>query len=110
MGVKKWNVTITSRATTQLARVTDRRIQEALKTRLRKLDIEPEKQGKPLSDKLSGYYSVRAIGQRYRIIYKLEEEQVVVLVVLVGRRKEGDKQDAYAMAKRLAELGLLDDL
>ncbi len=110
MGVKKWNVTVTSRVTNQLARVTDRRIQEALKTRLRRLDVEPEKQGKPLSDELSGYYSVRAVGQRYCIIYKIEEKQVVVLVVLVGMRKEGDKKDAYAMAQKLAELGLLDEL
>ncbi len=110
MGVKRWNVVVTSRVIDQLASVTDRRIQEALKVRLRKLDIEPEKQGKPLEDTLSGYYSVRAIGQRYRIIYKLEEEQVIVLVVLVGRRKEGDRKDAYEIARKLAELGLLDEL
>ena len=110
MGVKRWNVTTTKRVISQLAHVKDQRIQEALKARLRRLDVEPEKQGKPLSDRLSGYYSVRAVGQRYRIIYKLEEEQVVVLVVLVGMRKEGDKKDAYAMAQKLAELGLLDEL
>ncbi|GAC1428397.1 MAG: hypothetical protein NVS4B1_07430 [Ktedonobacteraceae bacterium] len=45
------------------------------------------------------------MGQRYRIIYKLEEDQVV----LVGIRKEGDKKDAYALAQNLAELGLLDN-
>ncbi len=64
MGIKRWNVTATKRVISQLAHVTDRRSREALKIRLRRLDIEPEKQGKPLSDKLSGYYSVRAIGQR----------------------------------------------
>lgn len=109
MGVKKWNVEISKRALKQLALVTDRRIQDALKTRLKRLDIEPDKQGKPLGDELRGYYSVRAVGQRYRIIYRIEDEQVLVLVVLVGIRKEGDKKDVYALAKKLAELNLLDE-
>ncbi|GAC1428400.1 MAG: hypothetical protein NVSMB54_19120 [Ktedonobacteraceae bacterium] len=45
MGVKRWNATTTKRVRSQLALVTDRRIQEALKTRLKWLDVEPEKQG-----------------------------------------------------------------
>jgi len=110
MGVNVWNVTITRRVQKQLSHVTDKRIQAALKTRLRQLNREPSIQGKPLRDELRGYYSVRAVGQRYRIIYKIQEEQVLVLVVLVGIRKEGDKKDAYAQAKRLADLGLLDNI
>ncbi len=72
------------------------------------LEYEPEKQGKPLSDELAGYRSIRAVGQRYRILYKLEEEQVIVAVVALGIRKAGDKKDVYELAKKLARLGLLD--
>jgi mRNA interferase RelE/StbE len=57
---------------------------------------------------LEGYRSVRAVGRRYRIIYKLEEEQVVVVVVTIGIRKDGDKKDAYELAKKLAQLNLLE--
>jgi mRNA interferase RelE/StbE len=76
-----------------LASIKDRRIQEGLKTSLRRLEYEPEKQGKPLSDELAGYRSIRAVGQRYRILYKLEAEQVIVVVVALGMRKAGDKKD-----------------
>ena len=38
---------------------------------------------------------MRAVGQRYRIIYQIEAERVVVVVVAVGIRKEGDRADIY---------------
>jgi mRNA interferase RelE/StbE len=108
--MKQWRINVSGRARGQLIAIKDSRISQSISRRIDKLETEPEKQGKPLNDELSGYRSVRAVGQRYRIIYKIQEEQVVVLVVLVGIRKEGDKQDAYAQAKRLADLGLLDDI
>lgn len=106
--MKHWNVVIMPVAKKHLASIKDRRIQEGLKTSLRRLEYEPEKQGKPLSDELAGYRSIRAVGQRYRILYKLEAEQVIVVVVALGIRKAGDKKDVYELAKKLARLGLLD--
>ncbi len=106
--MKHWNVVIMPVAKKHLASIRDRRIQEGLKTSLRRLEYEPEKQGKPLSDELAGYRSIRAVGQRYRILYKLEAEQVIVVVVALGMRKAGDKKDVYELAKKLARLGLLD--
>jgi hypothetical protein len=38
----------------------------------------------------------------------VEAEQVVVVVVTIGIRREGDKKDVYELAQRLARLGLLD--
>jgi mRNA interferase RelE/StbE len=70
-------------------------------TRIEKLKDEPEKQGKALSEELSGYRSIRAVGQRYRIVYKIEQDQVLVVIVGVGRRKEGDKRDIYAVTQDL---------
>lgn len=43
-----------------LAEVKDQREQESLRQRIEKLKSDPEKQGKPLVDKLQGYRSVRA--------------------------------------------------
>ena len=106
--MKHWNVIILPRAKKHLATIRDRRVQEGLKTSLRRLEYEPEKQGKPLSDELTGYRSIRAVGQRYRILYMLEEEKVIVVVVALGMRKQGDKKDVYELAKKLARLGLLD--
>ena len=70
---------------------------------MRSLKSEPEKQGKPLVDKLQGYFRVRAVGQRYRIVYRVVEDRVMVLVVGVGRRKDGDKRDVYRVMERLLE-------
>jgi mRNA-degrading endonuclease RelE of RelBE toxin-antitoxin system len=34
-----------------------------------------------------------AVGQRYRIVYRVERREVVVVIVAVGRRKARDKND-----------------
>jgi len=54
-----------------------------------------------------GFRSVRAVGQRYRIVYRVERREVVVVIVAVGRRKARDKNDIYELAKKLLRLGLL---
>ncbi|MFN5565453.1 MAG: type II toxin-antitoxin system RelE family toxin [Pseudanabaena sp.] len=77
--------------------------------RIDKLKESSEMQGKPLLGELDGYYSVRAVGQRYRIIYVIEQAQVTVMIVALGIRKDGSKQDVYALAKKLLRLGLLDE-
>ena len=104
----KWNVIMLPIAEKQLAEIRDRRIRESIGKRISALEYEPELQGKPLIDELGGYRSVRAVSQRYRIIYKVEDEQVTILVVALGIRKDGDKKDVYNLAKKLIRLGLLD--
>ena len=82
------------------------------KRSIEKLKDEPEKQGKALSEELLGYRSIRSVGQRYRIIYRIEQDRVVVVIVGVGRRKEGDKRDVYAVTQDLIsdlEIDLEDD-
>jgi mRNA interferase RelE/StbE len=105
--MRHWTIRIMPIAEQQLKLISDQRIQKVLRGRLRRLEYEPEKQGKPLTEELEGLRSVRAVGQRYRIIYKIEEEQVLVLVVMVGIRKQGDKKDVYVQAIKLARLGQL---
>ena len=75
---------------------------------LKGLERDPKKQGKPLGHELAGYRSIRAIGQRYRIIYRIEEERVLVVVVTAGIRRTGDKKDVYEVVKKLARPGLFD--
>ena len=92
-----------------LREISDRRICQKISDRIDKLKESPEMQGKPLIGELDGYYSVRAVGQRYRIIYTIEQAQVTVMIVALGIRKDGSKQDVYALAKKLLRLGLLDE-
>jgi mRNA interferase RelE/StbE len=104
----RWHIKMTVPALKQLAAIKDMRVRESISRRINALENDPGRQGKPLSEELTGYYSIRAVGQRYCILYKLEAEQVIVVVVALGIRKQGDKKDVFALAKKLARLGLLD--
>ncbi|NJN59849.1 MAG: type II toxin-antitoxin system YhaV family toxin [Leptolyngbyaceae cyanobacterium SL_5_9] len=99
----KYEIQLTPLALEMLIAVKDRREQEKLRDRIDQLKIDPEKQGKALVDNLSGFRSIRAVGQRYRIVYKVEQQQVLVVIVGVGRRKDGDKKDIYALLEKLLE-------
>ena len=102
-----YRVDILPAAQDMVLTIADRRIQEKLLERMTALAADPELQGKPLGDDLAGYRSVRAVGQRYRIIYRVERSAVVVMVVAAGIRKEGSREDVYRMAAKLIRLGLL---
>lgn len=91
-----------------LQAVSDRRIRQKISDRIDKLKESPELQGKPLLGELDGFYSVRAVGQRYRIIYTIEQSQVIVTIVALGIRKDGSKQDIYALAKKLLKFGSVE--
>ncbi len=99
-----FRILVTPSAIDMLKAVTDRRIQEKLRDSIDRLAEEPEKQGKALTGDLSGYRSLRSVGQRYRIIYQVHRETVTVEVLALGIRKEGSKRDIYTIAKRLLRL------
>jgi mRNA interferase RelE/StbE len=88
--------------------ISDRRVQELIAKRIDDLKKDPDKQGKPLLGELSGYRALRAVGQRYRIIYHVEKNKVMVLIVALGIRKEGSRADVYELAQKLLRLGLLN--
>ena len=102
-----YRIIIEPTALKTLSDIADRRIQEAIRDRIDALAHEPEQQGKPLTGELRGYRSLRAVGQRYRIVYRVERSQVVVLMVAVGIRKEGDRHDVYRLAQKLLRLRLI---
>ena len=102
-----YRVDILPAAQDMVLKISDRRIQEKLLERMTALAGDPELQGKPLGDDLAGYRSVRAVGQRYRIIYRVERSEVVVVAVAAGIRKEGSREDVYRVAAKLIRLGLL---
>ena len=100
-------IEITRVALACLKKISDRRIELELVEQINKLVESPDLQGQALEGQLSGYRSVRAVGQRYRIIYILDHDRILVLVVGLGIRKDGDKQDIYALAQKLIRLELV---
>lgn len=90
-----------------LERIGDRRIQELLWRSGESLSRDPERRGRPLVGPLAGYRSLRVAGQRYRLIYRIAAGEVLVWVCAVGIRKEGDRRDVYALARKLLRSGLI---
>lgn len=105
----KWRILLTPTALKLLSGISDRRIREKIGAVIDRLAEDPEKQGKALLGELAGFRSIRAVGQRYRIIYQIRGNDVVVVIVAVGIRRDGAKDDIYNLAKKLFRLKLLSE-
>lgn len=105
----KWQILLTSTALKLLSDISDRRIREKIGAVIDRLTEDPEKQGKALPGELAGFRSIRAAGQRYRIIYQIRGNDVVVVIVAVGIRRDGAKDDIFNLAKKLFRLRLLSE-
>ena len=102
-----YRIEVTSTALKMLEAITDQRIRGAIVRRIDALMEEPSKQGKVLRRELAGFLSVGAAGQRYRVVYKVDETDHVVMVYLVGARSEGSRRDVYYLARRLVRRGFV---
>jgi mRNA interferase RelE/StbE len=98
----------TETAATLLGKITDRRVRQLIFDTTKRLELEPAKQGAPLTRDLAGFRDLRAAGQRYRVLYRVDESQRVVHVVAVGLRREGSRDDIYELARRLLRIGLIE--
>lgn len=104
---RSFAITWTETAVKLVEAVPDQRIKRLISQRADQLAKSPEQQGKPLIGELAGFRSVRAVGQRYRIVSRVERGEVTVLIVEVGRRRSGDKSDIYELARKLLRQGLV---
>jgi len=102
-----YHVVLTPKAREMLLEIQDRCARQLVSVRINTLAEEPEKNGSPLLGDLRGFFSIRAVGQRYRIVYRIDQESAVVQVVAVGIRREGDRDDIYNLVRRLVILGLI---
>ena len=96
----EYQIEITPLAIELLSKVKDKREQQGLRKRIEQLKSEPDKQGKALSGVLKSYRSIRALGQRYRIVYRVDKQKIIVVIVGAGIRKEGDKKDIYKILNK----------
>ncbi len=103
-----YRILITAQARSMLASISDRRLRSQIIKRIEGLANEPEKQGRALRNELSRYRSIRAAGQRFRIIYQVDRNEVRVIVIAVGIRRDRSRQDVYRLAQRLVRLGLIE--
>ena len=102
-----YKIKLTKIASENLAKI-DSKTQGQIINKIESLKEEPLLMGKSLKGSLKEFRSVRAVGQRYRIIYKVLEEEIIVVIVAVGIRKEGDKKDIYELMKKYIKIGLME--
>lgn len=108
----EFEVVFDRQAAQDLEAISDARVQRKLIETAFELRTEPLAKGKPLTGDLQGLRSLRAVGQRYRILYQVvvripppepdppEVPAGRVTIVVIGIRKEGDKRDAYRVASK----------
>jgi mRNA interferase RelE/StbE len=103
----KYKILITDTCLVLIEKIPDKKIRRTILKRIEGLSEGPDKQGKMLVKDLSGFRSIYAAG-RYRIIYKVDKQTVIIYILAAGIRKQGDKKDIYKIAKKLLNAGLLD--
>lgn len=82
--MKKYSIKYTKEAKKKIEKL-DKSIRLVIKKAIESLSSNPYK-GKPLSHELAGLYSLRT--SDYRIIYRIKEKQLIIIVVTVGHRRE----------------------
>jgi len=90
-------------------KVIDKNAQKQILNKIESLQKEPLLLGKALKGSLKEYRSIRAAGQRYRIIYQVIESEIIIIIVAIGMRKDGDKKDIYELMKKYIKTGLLKE-
>ena len=69
----------------------------------KKLAMDPEGYGLPLRSPLNLYWKHEFAS--HRVIYRIYEEKLLVVVCAVGPRKQGDAADVYKQFQALAQTG-----
>lgn len=77
----------------------DGSIKQALKPLLAKRLQTPHVPGAQLHRELAGCYKIKLLKQGYRLVYAVEDDELVVLVLSVGKRE--DNAAYQAAAKRI---------
>ena len=77
----------------------DGSIKQALKPLLAKRLQNPHVSGAQLRRELAGCYKIKLLKQGYRLVYVVENDELVVLVLSVGKRE--DSAAYMAAAKRI---------
>jgi len=80
----RYNVFFTREAKRNVEKM-DPSIKRIIKKAIESLAVNPAK-GKPLAYDLAGLHSLRT--SDYRIIYRVREKQLLIIVIAVGHRKE----------------------
>ena len=108
MSSDHYRVRFARRAKRDLRRIGKRygkKTYETIRDLIQGLESEPEKKGEPLTGPLRGLYSRHY--SRFRIVFQIDKQGLVVLVVGTGYHETGSTSDIYKLFKRALGSGTL---
>lgn len=82
-------------------------IRSQFKKKLEKVLENPHIENNRLHGELNGCYKIKLRSSGYRLVYKVEDETVVVFVLAVGKRERNQAYDNAS--ERLEKLEILSD-
>jgi len=83
--VEKYRISIKRSAVKEIEAIPQKKERQRIIRRIGQLAVEPRPSG---SKKLSGHNKYRIRQGAYRIIYEIEDKELIVVVVKVGQRKD----------------------
>ncbi len=67
----------------------DGSVKEPLRKLLRKRLDNPHVPGSALRGELAGYYKIKLLRQGYRLVYCVEDDALIVMVMAIDKREDG---------------------
>ncbi len=108
MSEQYFRVRLTASAKDDLRRLGKRygrKTYETVRDLIQDLEFEPGQKGEPLRGALRGFYSRHY--SRFRIIYRIDGTEFVVLVVGAGYHESGSRNDIYKAIEKMLGSGKL---
>lgn len=109
MSGDRFRVRIGESATDDLRRIGKKfgkKTYEIIRDLILDLEFEPEKKGEPLRGRLRGLHSRHY--SRFRIIYRVQNEALIVLVIAAGWHESDSRKDVYALIEKALDAGMID--
>ncbi len=100
--MSNWQVALTGAAKMDLDAL-DNSVQKPVAKALMKLSESPDRRGHALTGNLAGYRAMVVGKKKIRIVYRLEHDRVLVLVIAIGQRR--NKEVYEAAGERASEDG-----
>lgn len=79
----------------------DKRIASKLADLMENLASLPGQKGRPLGGELTGLHGRHALGNRFPIVYEIDNAFLTVSIISVGIREAGSRRDIYELTKRI---------
>ncbi|HEU0053559.1 MAG TPA: type II toxin-antitoxin system RelE/ParE family toxin [Longimicrobium sp.] len=103
---KQYEVSFTRAALKELKKLGPSASSSIIAQIRKKLVVDPVAYGEELHGELKGFFKLRVSG--YRVVYQVLQQRVIVVVLAVGKRNEGNVDNIYDWLSESLLKGRLD--